>query len=446
MSKIVALSAVLHLLQPALIFCFADNNFLSWVVDKTFAVMAMSDIRGNVTYKQNYACSNNMRLTTSTIPISHDDSFGKYNNILQVFKVTIDINDKHTFNNFARFSIKFGMNIETNVAVYTRSDSYTYSIFNSCILNLDARFPDCAIRYVTIDVDRNKYAVFQNFSQMVANKPMMVRSLSAKQTFLYTDIIAFQLFVEIYPNSDCSACEICLNVAKMTDSMVDTKGLQDSDDVSKACDASPRSTAADRYASPNEMEVASIAHTNTSTLIRSNEQKNQESNSCDELSSQIKILEATIKSLQQILNETQQQNIKPAINIQDEWLYQMNLIWETRKWNWDTQRVLDWIFSLDKGYFKKYEPQLSSTLLKWEVSGDELCDIAYGEWLEAGITGFRDRRMLKSNIAHINFMQVELLILSFILVAMLCCVFKLFRCEMNRIHKKNISIVYRNYD
>ena len=65
---------------------------------------------------------------------------------------------------------------------------------------------------------------------------------------------------------------------------------------------------------------------------------------------------------------------------------------------WNTQQAVDWILSLDDGYFEKYEPALSENLFKWEIWGSELYEIKDREWLNAGISLRQDRDILESHI------------------------------------------------
>ena len=66
---------------------------------------------------------------------------------------------------------------------------------------------------------------------------------------------------------------------------------------------------------------------------------------------------------------------------------------------WDWQRILHWILSLENGRFKKYEAELRRSLLEEHVKGEYLRDVDIKDMNNWGIGSFGDKVVLMKHIA-----------------------------------------------
>lgn len=95
-----------------------------------------------------------------------------------------------------------------------------------------------------------------------------------------------------------------------------------------------------------------------------------------------------------------------------------NIIWFGY---WDTNQTLDWIFSLDNGYFEQFEPQLSSTLIKWRVNGSDVQHFTTAQWGLAGVD-YHGARLLSQHIGSMDvwLKAVPILSISFLGLILFC--------------------------
>ena len=81
---------------------------------------------------------------------------------------------------------------------------------------------------------------------------------------------------------------------------------------------------------------------------------------------------------------------------------ELKLIDITRFRQWDEKDVLTWIFSINNGYFKKYEEKLREKITKGEVKGPDLLAVEYKEVEHFGVTKFGDQKILINKINELR--------------------------------------------